>query len=309
MRKTSKIYVAGHTGMVGSALVRELNRLGYMNIILPDVRLDLRDQAKVDYFMKMERPEYVFICAAKVGGIKANNQFRADFITDNLMIQTNLISSAHKCNVTKLMFLGSSCIYPRNCPQPIQEEYLLSGFLDQTNEPYAVAKIAGLKMVESYRKQYGCDFISLMPCNLYGPGDNFNMNNGHVIPSLMMKMMSFDTINVWGSGKAMREFMHVDDLAKAMIYFMRGYSDDSILNIGTGREYSISELVEIIAEVVGFSGKISYDRSFYEGPTRKVLDVSRANALGWSAQIDIYKGLEDTFRWLSLNHGVGKVRI
>lgn len=309
MRKTSKIYVAGHTGMVGSALMRELGRLGYTNVIVPDQRIDLRNQQQVDFFMKMEQPEFVFMCAAKVGGIKANNTYRADFISDNLMMQTNVIHSAYKWGVTKLMFLGSSCIYPRNCNQPIKEDYLLSGYLDPTNEPYAVAKIAGLKMVESYRKQYDCDFISLMPCNLYGPGDNFNMNNGHVIPSLMMKMMSFDTINVWGSGKAMREFMHVDDLAKAMIYFMRGYSDDSILNVGTGREYSITELVEIMAEVVGFSGKISYDRTFYEGPTRKVLDVSRANSMGWMAQIDIYKGLEDTFRWLSLNHGVGKVRI
>lgn len=309
MRKTSKIYVAGHTGMVGSALMRELVRLGYTNVIVPDQRIDLRNQQQVDFFMKMEQPEYVFMCAAKVGGIKSNNTYRADFISDNLMMQTNVIHSAYKWGVTKLMFLGSSCIYPRNCNQPIKEDYLLSGYLDPTNEPYAVAKIAGLKMVESYRKQYDCDFISLMPCNLYGPGDNFNMNNGHVIPSLMMKMMSFDTINVWGSGKAMREFMHVDDLAKAMIYFMRGYSDDSILNVGTGREYSISELVDIMAEVVGFSGKISYDRTFYEGPTRKVLDVSRANSMGWMAQIDIYKGLEDTFRWLSLNHGVGKIRI
>jgi GDP-L-fucose synthase len=309
MRKTSKIYVAGHTGMVGSALMRELGRLGYTNVVVPDHRIDLRNQEQVDYFMKMERPEFIFMCAAKVGGIKANNAYRAEFIADNLMMQTNVIDSAHKWNVTKLMFLGSSCVYPRNCTQPIVEDYLLSGYLDPTNEPYAVAKIAGLKMVESYRKQYGCDFISLMPCNLYGPGDNFNIEDGHVIPALMMKMMNYDVLNVWGSGRAMREFMHVDDLAKAMIYFMRGYSDDSILNVGTGREYSIIELIEIMAEVVGFSGRISYDRSFYEGPTRKVLDVSRANAMGWMAQIDIYKGLEDTFRWLSLNHGVGKVRV
>ena len=309
MRKTDKIYVAGHTGMVGSALVRELTRLGYRNIVTPSDRLDLRSQERVDFFMKMEQPDYVFMCAAKVGGIKANNHLRADFIYDNLMIQTNLIHSSYRHNVKKLMYLGSSCIYPRQCTQPIKEEYLLSGYLDPTNEPYAVAKIAGLKMVESYRKQHGCDFISLMPCNLYGPGDNFNMNNGHVIPSLMMKMQTFDTINVWGTGRAMREFMHVDDLAKAMVYFMRGYSDDSILNVGTGREYEISEIVTILGEVMGYTGNVVYDRTFYEGPMRKVLDSSRANALGWYPTFDIWKGLEDTYQWLSLNHGIGKVRV
>jgi len=309
MRKTDRIYVAGHTGMVGSALIRELTRLGYVNIITPSERLDLRNQERVRFFMKMEQPDYVFMCAAKVGGIKANNSYRADFITDNLMIQTNLIHESYRVGVKKLMFLGSSCIYPRNCSQPMNEGYLLGGYLEPTNEPYAIAKIAGISMVESYRKQYGCDFISLMPCNLYGPGDNFNMNDGHVIPSLMMKMLNYDTINVWGSGNAMREFMHVDDLANAMVYFMRGYSDDAIVNIGTGREYQISDIVSILAQVMGYSGKIVYDRTFYEGPMRKLLDITKAKELGWEAQISIWKGLEDTYRWLSLNYGTGKVRV
>ena len=309
MRKSDKIYVAGHTGMVGSALIRELTRLGYKNIIIPSDRLDLRNQSMVEFFMKMEKPDYVFMCAAKVGGIKANNANRGDFIYDNLMIQTNLIHSAYLCNVKKLMFLGSSCIYPRNSPQPMKEEFLLGGYLEQTNEPYAVAKIAGVKMVESYRRQYGCDFISLMPCNLYGPGDNFSMDSGHVIPSLMMKMLSYDSINVWGSGNAMREFMHVDDLAKAMVYFMQGYSDDGILNVGTGREYQISDIVDILSQVMKYKGRIVYDRTFYEGPSRKVMDSSKANQLGWKAEISIWQGLEDTFRWLSLNHGIGKVRV
>lgn len=309
MKKIDKIYVAGHTGMVGRAVVRELTRLGFKNIIVPETRLDLTRQNQVEYFFAMEKPDYVFMCAAKVGGIKANDKYRADFIFENLTIQNHVIEFSRKFNVKKLMFLGSSCIYPRMAPQPIKEDSLLGGYLEQTNEPYAIAKIAGIKMIESYRKQHGCDFISLMPCNLYGPYDNFNMENGHVIPSLMMKMINYDSINVWGSGKAMREFMHVDDLAKAMVYFMENYSDDRILNIGTGREYQISELIEIMAEVIGYSGKIIYDRTMPDGVMRKVLDSSRANDLGWKAEIDIYKGLDDTFQWLSLNHGIGKVRI
>ena len=309
MRKSSRIYVAGHTGMVGSAMVDHLVSKGYHIIMTPTNRIDLTEQKQVYDWFKYARPEYVFVCAAKVGGIKANNSQRADFIYDNLMIQTNLIDMAYRFDVRKLLFLGSSCIYPRHCPQPIKEEYLLGGYLEPTNEPYAVAKIAGIKMVESYRRQYGCDFISAMPCNLYGPNDNFNIETGHVIPSLMMKAISGNHINVWGSGKARREFMHVEDLVEAMLFLMQEYSDDLPINVGTGRDMTIEELVDAICDVVGFKGSISFDRSMSEGVMHKLLDVSRINELGWSSKINIYDGLESTYKWLNLAHDKGHIRI
>lgn len=309
MRKSSRIYVAGHTGMVGSAMVDHLVSQGYHKIMTPTNRIDLTDQKQVYDWFKYAKPEYVFVCAAKVGGIKANNQYRADFIYDNLMIQTNLIDMAYRFDVRKLLFLGSSCIYPRHCPQPIREDYLLGGYLEQTNEPYAVAKIAGIKMVESYRRQYGCDFISVMPCNLYGPGDNFNIETGHVIPSLMRKAQTLDHIDVWGSGKARREFMHVDDLAEAMLFLMQQYSDDSPINVGTGVDMTIEDLVQAILDVTRFKGTVSFDRSMAEGVMHKLLDVSRINQLGWSSKINIYDGLESTYKWLNLAHDQGHVRV
>ncbi len=309
MRKNARIYIAGHTGMVGSALLDYLTSQGYTKIINPINQIDLTDQKQVFYWFKYAKPEYVFICAAKVGGIKANNQHRADFIYENLMIQTNLIDMAYRFDVKKLLFLGSSCIYPKHCPQPIREEYLLGGYLEQTNEPYAVAKIAGIKMVESYRRQYGCDFISVMPCNLYGPNDNFNIESGHVIPSLMRKAQTMEHIDVWGSGKARREFMHVDDLAEAMHFLMCEYSDDLHINVGTGRDMTIEELVDAICEVSGFKGSISFDRSMSEGVLHKLLDVRRINQLGWVSKINIYEGLEQTWKWLNLAHDNGKIRV
>jgi len=309
MRKNSRIYIAGHTGMVGSALMEHLTEKGYKNIIVPTERFDLCDKNEVCEWFRITKPEYVFICAARVGGIKANNSHRGDFIYDNLMIQTNLIDAAYLFDVRKLMFLGSSCIYPKHCPQPIREEYLLGGYLEQTNEPYAVAKIAGIKMVESYRRQYGCDFISVMPCNLYGPNDNFNIETGHVIPSLMRKAQTMDHIDVWGSGKARREFMHVDDLAEAMHFLMCEYSDDLHINVGTGRDMTIEELVDAICEVSGFRGSISFDRSMSEGVMHKLLDVRKVNQLGWVSKINIYEGLEQTWKWLNLSHDKSNIRV
>jgi len=295
--------------MVGSALMEHLTEKGYKNIIVPTEKFDLCDKNEVCEWFRITKPEYVFICAAKVGGIKANNSHRADFIYDNLMIQTNLIDAAYLFDVRKLMFLGSSCIYPKHCPQPIREEYLLGGYLEQTNEPYAVAKIAGIKMVESYRRQYGCDFISVMPCNLYGPNDNFNIETGHVIPSLMRKAQTMDHIDVWGSGKARREFMHVDDLAEAMHFLMCEYSEDLHINVGTGRDMTIEELVDAICEVSGFRGSISFDRSMSEGVMHKLLDVRRINQLGWVSKINIYEGLEQTWKWLNLSHDKSNIRV
>jgi GDP-L-fucose synthase len=295
--------------MVGRALMDKLQSEGYYNLLVPSVRFDLRNQQAVNDWYEAVKPEYVFHCAAMVGGIKANNQYRADFIYDNLMMEANVIHGAYSYGVTKLLFLGSSCIYPRSCPQPIREEYLLGGYLEQTNEPYAVAKIAGIKMVESYRRQYGCDFISAMPCNLYGPNDNFNIETGHVIPSLMRKAQTMEHIDVWGSGKARREFMHVDDLAEAMHFLMCNYSDDLHINVGTGRDMTIEELLDAICEVSGFKGSISFDRSMSEGVLHKLLDVRRINQLGWVSKINIYEGLEQTWKWLNLSHDNGKIRV
>ena len=316
MNKNSKIFVAGHRGLVGSAIVRKLKNDGYKNLILKTRQeLDLRDKEAVENFFKVEQPEYVFLAAAKVGGIQANNTYPADFIVQNIEIETNVIISAMQYRAKRLLFLGSSCIYPRECPQPIKEEYLLTGPLEPTNEPYAIAKIAGIKMCESINRQYGTDFRSLMPTNLYGPGDNFHPENSHVIPGLLRrfheaKVRGDKYVNVWGSGRPRREFMHVDDLASACVYIMNLDKDIydnftqpmlSHVNVGVGKDCSIKELAETIAEVVGFDGEICFDTSKPDGTPQKLLDISRITALGWSAKISLEEGLKQTYRWFLEN--------
>ena len=295
--------------MVGRAMMDKLQSEGYYNLIVPSERIDLRNQRIVNEWYEAVKPEYVFHCAALVGGIKANNQYRADFIYDNLIMSANVINGAFEYGVKKLLNLGSSCIYPRTCPQPIKEDYLLGGYLEPTNEPYAIAKISALKLCENYRRQYDCDFISAMPCNLYGPHDNFNIESAHVIPALMMKLKASNHLKVWGSGIARREFMHVEDLADAMLFLMCNYSDDLHINVGTGRDMSISDLVDALVDVSGWSGRVTYDKSMAEGTMVKLLDVSRINQLGWTAQINIYDGLECTWNWLNSAYGKGDVRV
>lgn len=298
MDKTSKIYVAGHRGMVGSAIVRKLESEGCNNIITrASSELDLRDQSAVTRFFKAEKPEYVFLAAAKVGGIVANNTYRADFLYDNLMIQSNVIRQSYENGVKKLLFLGSSCIYPKLSPQPIREEYLLTGELEQTNEPYAIAKISGLKMCEAFRHQYGCDFISVMPTNLYGPNDNYNLRNSHVLPALVRKFYEAikdgkTEVEIWGSGKPMREFLHVDDLADACYFLMQNYSGPQFFNIGTGSDLSIADLAQLIARVSGYQGELRFDTSKPDGTPRKLLDVSALEKLGWKYSITLEKGLQ-----------------
>lgn len=293
----SKIYVAGHRGMVGSALVRALEKAGHRNIITRTSKeLDLKNQAAVESFFATEKPEYVFLAAAKVGGIHANNTFRADFIYENLMIQNNVIHQSYKHGVKKLLFLGSSCIYPKMAPQPLKEEYLLTGLLEPTNEPYAIAKIAGIKMCESYRLQYGCDFISVMPTNLYGPNDNYDLNNSHVLPALLRKFHEAkeagrSEVVVWGSGAPMREFLHADDLAAACLYLMENYAEPGLVNIGTGVDLSIKELAEMIARVVGFTGTIVWDSSKPDGTPRKLMDVGKLHRIGWHHTIELEEGI------------------
>lgn len=316
MNKNSKIFVAGHRGLVGSAIVRKLKNDGYKNLILKTRQeLDLRDKEAVENFFKVEQPEHVFLAAAKVGGIQANNTYPADFIVQNIEIETNVIISAMQYRAKRLLFLGSSCIYPRECPQPIKEEYLLTGPLEPTNEPYAIAKIAGIKMCESINRQYGTDFRSLMPTNLYGPGDNFHPENSHVIPGLLRrfheaKVRGDKCVEVWGSGRPRREFMHVDDLASACVYIMNLDKDIydnftqpmlSHVNVGTGKDCTIKELAETIAEVVGFDGEICFDTSKPDGTPQKLLDISRISALGWSAKISLEEGLKQTYRWFLEN--------
>lgn len=316
MEKNSKIFVAGHRGLVGSAIVRKLKNEGYDNLVLKTRQeLDLRDKKAVESFFKTEQPEYVFLAAAKVGGIQANNTYPADFIIQNIEIETNVITSALQVGVKRLLFLGSSCIYPRECPQPIKEEYLLTGQLEPTNEPYAIAKIAGIKMCESINRQHGTDFRSLMPTNLYGPGDNFHPENSHVIPGLLRrfheaKVRGDKYVNVWGSGRPRREFMHVDDLASACVYIMNLDKDIydnftqpmlSHVNVGVGKDCSIKELAETIAEVVGFDGEICFDTSKPDGTPQKLLDISRISALGWSAKISLEEGLKHTYQWFLEN--------
>ena len=297
MEKEAKIYVSGHRGMVGSAIVRELNRLGYNNIITRTSKeLDLRNQEAVASFYKETQPEYVFVAAAKVGGIHANNVYRADFLYDNLMIQNNLIHGAYVNKVKKLMFLGSSCIYPKLAPQPLKEEYLLSGYLESTNEPYAIAKITGIKMCEAYRDQYGCNFISAMPTNLYGLNDNYHPENSHVLPALIRKFheakeQNSSEVIIWGDGSPMREFLFADDLANALVYLMLNYDEKQFVNVGYGSDITIKELAETIARVVGFEGNHVYDPSKPNGTPRKLMDSSRLFATGWKPSIDLEKGI------------------
>jgi GDP-L-fucose synthase len=297
----ARIYVAGHRGMVGSAIVRRLQAGGYDNLLLHSrAELDLLDQRAVHAFLAEQRPDYIFIAAAKVGGIQANNQYRADFLYQNLVIETNLIQGAHQAGVQRLMFLGSSCIYPRDCPQPIKEEYLLTGPLESTNEPYAIAKIAGVKLCESYQRQHGRQYISVMPTNLYGPNDNYDLSNSHVLPALLRKAHEAKARGdaeyvVWGSGTPRREFLYADDLADACVYLMERDYDGPLLNLGTGQDVTIRELAETVMDVVGFGGQIVYDTSKPDGTPRKLLDVSRMSALGWRAGTALRQGIERAY--------------
>jgi GDP-L-fucose synthase len=307
MEKNSKIYVAGHRGLVGSAITRNLKKNGYTNLIFRELKeLDLTNQKATIDFFSTEKPEYVFLAAAKVGGIKANNDFPAEFIYQNLEIQNNIIHNAYLNKAKKLLFLGSSCIYPRDCPQPIKEEYFMTGPLEKTNEAYATAKIAGIKMCQSYNKQYGTKYISVMPTNLYGPGDNFDLETSHVLPALIRKFHEAKEQNkkevvMWGTGKPKREFLHVDDLADACVFLINNYSDSEIINIGTGEDVSIANLAKLIKKIVGFKGKITNDLSKPDGTPRKLLDVSRLHKLGWKHRIELKEGIKKTYEWFLKN--------
>jgi GDP-L-fucose synthase len=298
MEKTSKIFIAGHRGMVGSAIHRKLIKEGYSQFVLKTSReLDLRNQQAVADFFEVEKPEYVFLAAAKVGGIVANNTYRAEFIYDNLMIESNIIHAAYKYGVKKLLFLGSSCIYPKMAPQPLKEEYLLTGLLEPTNEPYAIAKIAGIKMCDAYRSQYGCNFISAMPTNLYGPNDNYHPQNSHVIPGLIRKFheakeQNKPSVEIWGTGTPRREFLYVDDLADACYYLMQHFNEPGQVNIGVGEDITIKELAETIQKVVGYNGSLVFDTSKPDGTPRKLMDVSKLHAMGWQHQISLQQGLQ-----------------
>jgi GDP-L-fucose synthase len=307
MEKNARIYVAGHRGLVGSAILRKLRAEGYSNLLVRTHKeLDLVRQTQVEAFFKAEKPEYVFLAAAKVGGILANKTYPAEFIYRNLMIESNVIHSAYHEGVKKLLFLGSSCIYPRDCPQPMKEEYLLSGQLEPTNEPYAVAKIAGIKMGQSYNRQYGTKFVAVMPTNVYGPGDNFDLETSHALPALIRKfhdakMEGKDVVSVWGSGAPRREFLHADDLADACLFIMKHYDENEMINIGVGKDIPISELSELIKKVVDFKGGILYDRSKPDGTPRKLMDVSRLRSLGWQPKISLLYGIETSYRWFKEN--------
>lgn len=298
MEKNDKIYVAGHRGMVGSAIIRKLNKEGFENIITrTSSELDLRNQQAVYDFFQVEKPDHVFLAAAKVGGILANNIYRAEFLYDNLMIQSNIIDSAHKTGVTKLMFLGSSCIYPKLAPQPLKEEYLLTGLLEPTNEPYAIAKIAGIKMCDAYRAQYGSNFISVMPTNLYGPNDNYDLQKSHVLPALIRKFHEAkknQTLHVmmWGTGTPKREFLHVDDLAAACFYLMQTYNESGLVNIGTGEDIAIKDLALTIKNIVGYEGEIKHDLDKPDGTPRKLMNVDKLSNAGWTASIPLKEGIE-----------------
>jgi GDP-L-fucose synthase len=297
INKFSKIYIAGHRGMVGSSILRILKKEGYNNIILKtSSELDLRNQQKVADFFEFEKPEYVFLAAAKVGGIIANNTLRAEFIHDNLVIQNNIIHQSYLNGVKKLLFLGSSCIYPKLAPQPLKEDYLLSGELEYTNEPYAIAKIAGIKMCDAYRDQYGCNFISVMPTNLYGPNDNYDLNSSHVLPALIRKIITAkknnsETITIWGTGNPKREFLHADDLAEACYFLMKNYDEPGLINIGTGEDISILDLAKLIKKILEFKGEIITDISKPDGTPRKLMDVSKIKSLGWKAKIGLEEGI------------------
>jgi GDP-L-fucose synthase len=323
MEKNARIYVAGHRGLVGSALLRKLRSEGYSNLLVRTHKeLDLMRQTEVEAFFKAEKPEYVFLAAAKVGGILANNTYPAEFIYQNLLIESNVIHSAYHGGVKKLLFLGSSCIYPRDCPQPMKEEYLLSGQLEPTNEPYAIAKIAGIKICQSYNRQYGTKFVSVMPTNVYGPGDNFDLETSHALPALIRKFHEAKTsdksrvtvrqahgpdqsrrasdektVTIWGTGSPRREFLHVDDLADACLFIMQHYGENEMINIGVGKDITIRELAELIKDIVGFNGSIQYDASKPDGTPRKLLDVSKLTSLGWEPKISLREGIEATYRW------------
>ncbi len=298
MEKTSKIYIAGHRGMVGSALVRKLEQEGYSNIVTRTSKeLDLRNQQAVADFFAQEKPDYVFLAAAKVGGIVANNTYRAEFIYDNLMMESNIIHHSYLNGVKKLLFLGSSCIYPKLAPQPLKEEYLLSGYLEHTNQPYAVAKIAGIELCDSYRAQYGCNFISAMPTNLYGPNDNYDLEKSHVLPAMLRKFITakrnnLPEVELWGTGSPRREFLHVDDLATACLHLMEHYSEQGLVNIGTGEDVTIKELAELIQGIVGYAGSIRWNTDKPDGTPRKLMDVSKINSFGWKASIDLPTGIK-----------------
>jgi GDP-L-fucose synthase len=305
MQLDSRIFIAGHRGLVGSAIRRRLERLGYRNLLLRSrEQLDLEDQAAVFHLFKTERPEYVFLAAAKVGGILANSRYPAEFIRSNLTIQLNVVEAAYRSAVKKLMFLGSSCIYPKHAPQPIREEYLLSGLLEPTNQAYAVAKIAGIELCQSYNRQYRTNYVSVMPTNLYGPGDNFDLENSHVLPALIRKfhdakLQNAPSVTIWGTGSPRREFLHVDDMASACVYLMTHYEGSDIVNIGCGEDVSIAELASLVRDIVGFTGELVFDPSKPDGTPRKLLDISRLRALGWSPTISLRDGIAETYTWFA----------
>lgn len=302
MEKASKIYIAGHRGMVGSSILRALKAKGYSNFLLKtSAELDLRNQQAVADFFTVEKPDYVFLAAAKVGGIVANNTYRADFIYENIMIQSNVIHQAYLNGVKKLLFLGSSCIYPKLAPQPLKEEYLLTGLLEPTNEPYAIAKIAGIKMCDAYREQYGCNFISVMPTNLYGPNDNYDLNNSHVLPALLRKFITAKdngdaAVTIWGTGSPLREFLHADDLAAACLFLMATHNESGLVNIGVGEDVSILDLAKMVKQIVGFEGDIITDTTKPDGTPRKLMDVSKLTNLGWKASISLEEGINRVYQ-------------
>ncbi|GIO10571.1 GDP-L-fucose synthase [Cohnella xylanilytica] len=315
MNKSAKIYVAGHRGLVGSAILRKLQQEGYTNLVYrSSSELDLRDHARVSAWFEEQRPEYVFLAAAKVGGIVANDEYSADFIRDNLLIQTHVIDAAYRFGVRKLLFLGSTCIYPKHAPQPMREEDLLSGKLEPTNEAYAIAKIAGIAMCQAYNKQYGTKFLSVMPTNLYGPNDNFDLRSSHVLPALIRKfheakLAGAEAVELWGSGTPRREFLHADDLADACLFLMNRYEGGDIVNVGVGEDLTISELAERIRRLVGYEGRIVFDRTKPDGTPRKLVDVSKLEALGWTARIPLDEGLRSTYEWyLEQTYQAGGVR-
>ncbi|ASZ10700.1 GDP-L-fucose synthase [Chitinophaga pendula] len=301
MEKQNKIYVAGHRGMVGSAITRRLQAAGYTNLVKrTSAELDLRNQQAVHTFFQQEKPEYVFLAAAKVGGIMANNTYRGEFIYDNIMIQNNVIHESYRNGVQKLMFLGSSCIYPRLAPQPLKEEYLLTGLLEPTNEPYAIAKIAGIKMCDAYRSQYGCNFISVMPTNLYGPNDNYDIQNSHVLPALLRKFHlakknQEKEVVLWGTGQPLREFLHADDMAAACVFLMKHFNEEGVINIGVGKDISIRELAYMIKNILKFEGDIIFDATKPDGTPRKLMDISKLRSYGWKATIELESGIRDVY--------------
>lgn len=309
MEKTSKIYIAGHRGLVGSAILRVLQSKGYLNLVMRTrSELNLTDQKTISEFFTAEKPEYVFLAAAKVGGILANDTFPADFIRENLAIQNNVIHEAYKAGVKKMLFLGSSCVYPKDCPQPIREEYLLTGPLEETNKAYAVAKIAGIIMCQSYNKQYGCNFISVMPTNTYGPGDNFDPITSHALPGIIRKfhdakIQKASKVTLWGTGTPRREFIFVDDLAEACVFLMDNYEDQEMVNIGVGEDVTILELAEIIKKVISFEGQIEWDKTKPDGVKQKLLDVSKLHSLGWRHKTDLTPGIKNTYDWYQQQYG------